>query len=348
MAVMLSAAPGRSSASSVRSSRPVGRDAEADADAGDQRDRGVDDQQPLPPHVGQRGAAEQRAEDEAGHADDDHHRHGAHAQRLVVEEPEDQRVGDRRHRRGGDAERGAQGDELACRGDGDDAQAQQAEHREPDQQHASAPEPVGHRSGGEQQAAERQRVGAGDPLQRGRAAAEVAADRGQRDRQQRVVDHLDEEGQAEGGQRDPRRAQGRVGARRGARYRSRGDRMLGRMWCRGHGHSIGRAAHITGTRHSHGAHNRPRPRAIPSVSTLACRRCGGGRVRSSARAARACAWRSFGRLGSRSRTSAPGQDRRCTRALRRGGLRMCQPQLPWLRLAAAIPAGCARADRTAR
>ena len=86
------------------------------------------------------------------------------------------------------------------------------EHGESDQQHASAPEPVGHRPGGEQQAAEGQRVRPGDPLQRGRPAAEVAADGGQRDRQQRVVDHLDEEGQAEGGQRNPRRAQGRVGA----------------------------------------------------------------------------------------------------------------------------------------
>ena len=92
---------------------PVGRDAEPDADAGDQRDRRVDDQQPLPPDVGQRGAAEHRAEDEAGHADDHHHGDGAHPQRLVVEEPEDQRVGDRRHRRGGDAERGPQGDQLA-------------------------------------------------------------------------------------------------------------------------------------------------------------------------------------------------------------------------------------------
>ena len=93
-------------------------------------------------------------------------------------------------------------------------QAQQAEHGEPDQQHPPTSEPVGDRPGGEQQAAEGQRVRAGDPLQRGRAAAEVATDRGQRDRQQRVVDHLDEERQAQRGERDPRRAQGRVGARR--------------------------------------------------------------------------------------------------------------------------------------
>ena len=65
---------------------------------------------------------------------------------------------------------GAQRDELAGRGDEDDAQAQQAEHGEPDQQDAPASQAVGDRSGGEQQAAERQRVRAGDPLQRGRAA----------------------------------------------------------------------------------------------------------------------------------------------------------------------------------
>jgi len=215
--------------------RPVGRDAEPDADAGDQGDRGVDEQQPLPPHVRQGGAAEQRAEDEAGHADDDHHGDRAHPQRLVVEQPEDERVGDRRHGRGGDAERGAQSDQLAGGGDEDDAQAQQPEHGESGEQHSPASQAVGQRSGGQQQAAERQRVRAGDPLQRGGAAAEVPADRGQRDRQQRVVDHLHEEGQAERGERDPRRAQRRVRVRRGA--------------C--HGLSVGDAAHSAITRRSH-------------------------------------------------------------------------------------------------
>ncbi len=185
---------------------PVGGHTEPYADAGDERDRGVDDQQPLPPHVGQRGAAEQGAEDEAGHAHDDHHRHGAHAQRLVVEEAEDEGVRDRGHRGGGYTERGPESDQLARRGDEDDAQAQRAEHAEPDQQHSTTAEPVGYRPGGEQQSAEGQRVGAGHPLQRGRPAAEVAADGGQGDREQCVVDHFDEEGQAEGCQGDPRRA----------------------------------------------------------------------------------------------------------------------------------------------
>ena len=128
-----------------------------------------------------------------------------------------------------------------------------AEDGESDQQHASAAEAVGHRPGGEQQAAERQRVGAGDPLQRGRAAPEVTADRGQRDRQQRVVDHLDEEGEAEGGQGDPCRAQRAVSARRRG-MGSGGSRGSGSA--RGHGRSIDAAARSSHTRRSQRARSR--------------------------------------------------------------------------------------------
>ena len=77
---------------------------------------------------------------------------------------------------------------------------------------APPPEPVGGRARRQQQSAEGQGVGAGHPLQGGGAAAEVATDGRQRDGQQRVVDHLDEEGQAEREQRDPRRPQGGVRA----------------------------------------------------------------------------------------------------------------------------------------
>ena len=102
---------------------------------------------------------------------------------------------------------------------GDDGQADQAEGGEPDEQDASAAEPVGGRACGQQQPAEGQRVGAGDPLQGRGAAAEVAADGRQRDGQQGVVDHLDEERQAQGGQGDPGGPEGGVGA--GGRRRSR-------------------------------------------------------------------------------------------------------------------------------
>ena len=223
---MLSSAPGRSSASPVRSSgrsdaTPRRTPTNAISAIGALTSSSHSHRtwaRAVPPEHG--------AEDEAGHADDDHHGHGAHAQRLVLEEPEDQRVGDGRHGCSGEAERGAQGDELAGRRDEDDGQAQQAERGEADQQQASSAEAIGHRSGGEQQAAERQRVRAGDPLQRRRAAAEVPTDRGQGDREQGVVDHLDEERQAEGRERDPRRPQGRVRPRRG------GSRA-GRLSCGG-------------------------------------------------------------------------------------------------------------------
>ena len=72
-----------------------------------------------------------------------------------------------------------------------------AEAGEPPEEHPAAAEPIGRRAGGEQQSPERQRVGPGDPLESGRAAPEVAADRRQRDRQEGVVDHLDEEGETE-------------------------------------------------------------------------------------------------------------------------------------------------------
>ena len=211
---MLRTAPGRSSASPLRS---CGRSAETPRrtpDPGDERDRGVDDQQPLPAHVRQGGAAEQRAEDEAAHADDDHERHRAHPQRVVVEEPEDERVRDRGHHRRGDAEGRAQRDQLAGRVDGEDGQADQAEGGEPDEQDAATAQTVRGRAGGEKQAAEGERVRPAHPLKGRRTAADVAADGRQRDGQQGVVDHLHEEGQAQRGQRDPRRLQGAVGGDR--------------------------------------------------------------------------------------------------------------------------------------
>ena len=113
---------------------------------------------------------------------------------------------------GCDAERGAQRDELAgCLHERRRARLMVPKAARPDEQDAATAEPVGRRAGREQQAAEGERVGARDPLQRGRAAAEVAADGRQRDGEQRVVDHLDEERQAEREQRDPRRPEGGVG-----------------------------------------------------------------------------------------------------------------------------------------
>ena len=219
----------------------VGRYAEPDADAGDQRDRGVDDQQPLPAARGParcRRAAGPRTKPDMPTT-------------IITVMARMRSALSSKSRKTSELVIGAIAAAAMPRAarraisspacvTHDDAQAEQPEDGEADQQHASAAEPVGHRAGGEQQAAEGQRVGAGDPLQRGGAAAEVAADGRQRDRQQGVVDHLDEEGQTERGQRDPGRAQRRVGARGGRKGRDRG-----------HGETVGGCAFVPVSRRLH-------------------------------------------------------------------------------------------------
>ena len=209
-------APGRSSRSWVRSS---GRSAGTPSRTPIQAIRAIGaltSSSHSQRDVRQRGAAEQRAEDEAGHADDDHHGHGPHAQGLVVEEPEDQRVGDRRHGRGRDAQRARSAMSSPEVVTATTARLMTAEDGEPHEEHPAPSEPVRGEPAVSSRPAEGQRVRAGDPLQGGGAAAEVAADGRQRDGQQGVVDHLDEEGEAQGGQRDPGGPDRGVGARRGA------------------------------------------------------------------------------------------------------------------------------------
>ena len=73
----------------------------------------------------------------------------------------------------------------------------------PGHEHAAPSEAIGDRASGEQQPAEGERIRAGDPLEGGRPAAEIAPDRWQGDVEDRVVDHLDEEGERQCGHRDP-------------------------------------------------------------------------------------------------------------------------------------------------
>ena len=70
-------------------------------------------------------------------------------------------------------------------------------------EHAPLSEPVGERAGQEDQRAERQQVGVGDPLLGGESAAEVTADRRERDVDGRGVDRGDRRGQD---RRDQRQA----------------------------------------------------------------------------------------------------------------------------------------------
>ena len=110
-----------------------------------------------------------------------------------------------------DLERGERPDDQGVRSDVGQTTRPEGPGRqpgdEPGEQHPAAPEAVGDRAGGEQQAPEGQRVGAGDPLEGGRAAAEVAADGGQGDREDGVVEHLDQEDRREAREGEPRPAE---------------------------------------------------------------------------------------------------------------------------------------------
>ena len=64
---------------------------------------------------------------------------------------------------------------------------------QPDEHDPTSAEPVGERAERQHQPAEHDRVGAGHPLQRGGRRVQLAPDRRQRDVQDRVVQHLEEE-----------------------------------------------------------------------------------------------------------------------------------------------------------
>ena len=92
----------------------------------------------------------------------------------------------------------------------------------PGGEHAALAEPVGQRAGQQDQRAQRQQVGVGDPLLGGEAAAEVPADRRQRDVDRRRVDGGDRRGQDRGDQRQA------LGAREPDRRPSAGAISAGR------------------------------------------------------------------------------------------------------------------------
>ncbi len=89
--------------------------------------------------------------------------------------------------------RRADDDQPLDRGHGECRDAHPGEQDESDEHDPAATEPVGDGAEQEHQAAERQRVRAGDPLQRGRRCAEVAPDGRQGHGEDRVVEHLEQE-----------------------------------------------------------------------------------------------------------------------------------------------------------
>ena len=74
---------------------------------------------------------------------------------------------------------------------------------EPDDEDPAPPEQVGELSAGEEQDAERQRVGVDHPLELRDRDAQIRADRGQRDVHDRVVEHDHEQAERDGDQGPP-------------------------------------------------------------------------------------------------------------------------------------------------
>ncbi len=170
---------------------------------GDQGDRDVDPEHPLPAEPVGEDAAEQHTGGSAGAG------HGTpDPERLVALGAVAEDRGDDRERGGGDdrgaeALGGAGGDQLPLgrreagrqRGDGDQ---QQAGHEDP-----AAAEQVGGTAPEQEEAAEGEHVGVDDPGQVLLGEVERVADRGQGDVDDRGVEDDDELGRAEQDQRQP-------------------------------------------------------------------------------------------------------------------------------------------------
>ena len=120
-----------------------------DSQPGDERDRGVHHQQPLPADVGESRTAQQWPQNEATHTDHDHDGHGPHTQIFFLKKPEYERVGNGRHHRSGHTKGGTQGDQLTERIHHDNEQAHQPEQRQSRQQDTAAAEPIGYGAGSE-------------------------------------------------------------------------------------------------------------------------------------------------------------------------------------------------------
>ena len=168
-----------------------------------ERDRHVDEEDPLPAEpVGDR-AADQPRGGGADAAD-----RGPDAERLValgalLERGRQDRQRGRRHDRrrhalhdaGGDQRRGGPGQPAAERGEREQCGA--------DHEHAPPPEQVGRAPAEQQQAAEAEQVGAQHPLQVAGREAEVGVDRGQRHDHDRGVEDDHEERGAQQRERLP-------------------------------------------------------------------------------------------------------------------------------------------------
>ena len=157
------------------------RDQAHGGDRGDDADRDVDEQDPLPAEQVGEDAADEHAGGAAGAAHGAPRRQRAVALRPLAERRREDRERRRRddraaealHAAGDHEHRLAAGQAADQRGGG--------EQQQPEDEHAPAAEEVGGAAAEQQEARERQRVGVDDPLQVDRREAQVGADRRQRD-----------------------------------------------------------------------------------------------------------------------------------------------------------------------
>jgi hypothetical protein len=207
------------------SGRSVGGDPAADAEDRERGDGHVHQQQHLPRGDREHEAPGRRADGEPDQADRRDQRDRADAQALLVEEPEGQRDRAGRGHRGGDAHHGADRDQLLGAGDERRREARGPEQHQADEHDPAAPDPVGHGAEHQHQPAEDHGVGVGHPLQRDGGGRDLAPDRREGDREDRVVEHLDQEDRRQSGQREPRLTQGArrraIERRSGHEHRSR-------------------------------------------------------------------------------------------------------------------------------
>lgn len=156
-------------------------------------DRQVDEEDHPPARAEQVGAREPAAEDRPGDRRDPHHRaeRGERGAELagredLLDDPQPLRDEERPeralHGAGRDQRAGARG--QRARGGGE----REAGHA--DEEHAAPPEDVAEPAADDEQDAERERVAGRPPLHRGRAGAEVAADHGRRDGDDRAVEQV--------------------------------------------------------------------------------------------------------------------------------------------------------------
>lgn len=181
-------------------------DPSSDSDEGVEGDGDVDQQQHLPGRHAEDEASHRGADGQPDQPDGRDDGHRAHASGFLVEQPVGQRHGTRSRHGCGDPHQPPQGDQLLRRGDQNGRGARGGQQGQPDQHHAAASESVGQRAEQQHEASEGDGVAAGHPLQRRGRRGEVASDGGKRHREDRVVEHFDQEDRRERAEGKPGRS----------------------------------------------------------------------------------------------------------------------------------------------